>query len=329
MSFLWPSLLLLLLTLPILVILYVRLWRRRAVAQAELGAMGLVQSGTGRSLGRRRHLPFILFVIGLFFLLLGLARPESVVTLPRIEGTVILAFDISSSMSADDLDPSRMEAAKAAAITFVENQPDTIDIGVVAFSNGGVIVQPPTEQQGDVLETIDRLSPNGGTSLGQGIFTAINAIAGEALTLDENAFAEDAPTPQIGSYRSAVIVLLTDGENTSQADPLQVAQVAAEAGIRIYPIGIGSPEGAVLELDGFNVLTQLEEATLQDIAALTNGAYFNATTTESLEEIYQNIDLELTVEGEMVEVTAIFAGLGMLFLLLGGAYTMRWFGRMP
>ena len=124
-------------------------------------------------------------------------------------------------------------------------------------------------------------------------------------------------------------MLLTDGENTSQADPLRVAQIAAEAGIRVFPIGIGSPQGAVIELDGFNILTQLEEQSLQQIADLTNGEYFNATSAESLDEIYQNIDLQLTVDGEKVEVTALFAGLGMLFLLLGGAFTMRWFGRIP
>ena len=329
MTFLWPSMLLLLLTLPIMVILYLRLLQRRAAVQVELGALGLVGSRTGRSLGRRRHLPFGLFLTGLFFSLIGLARPESFVTLPRIEGTVILAFDISSSMNAADLEPTRMDAAKAAARTFVENQPESVDIGVVAFSNGGVIVQPPTDVQTDVLDTIDRLNPEGGTSLGQGIFTAINAIAGEALALDENAFADDAPPPQIGTYTSAIIVLLTDGENTSQADPLRIAQIAAEAGIRVFPIGVGSPEGAVLELDGFNVLTQLEEESLRNIAALTNGEYFGAASAESLEAIYEDINLQLTVAGEKVEVTAIFAGLGMLFLLLGGAFTMRWFGRIP
>ena len=329
MNLLWPSMFVMLLALPALVILYWRLLKRRELARAELGSLGIVQDRTGRSLGRRRHYPFILFLIGLALLLFSLSRPEMPVSLPRVEGTVILAFDVSSSMAAEDLEPSRIEAAKAAARTFVEEQPSTVQVGVVAFGNGGIIVQQPTDLTGDVLATIDRLSASGGTSLSQGIFTSINAIAGENLSLSEEDFADGAPPPQIGSYNSAVIVLLSDGEDTSQADPLQIAQIAAEAGIRVYPIGIGSPDGAVLELDGFNVVTQLNEQSLQEIAALTNGDYFHAADAAALEEIYQNIDLQLTIAGEMIEVTAIFAGLGLLFLLLGGSLTMLWFGRVP
>ncbi len=318
-----------LLLVPLSIGLYLRLLRRRRQAAADLGPLGMVQNRSGRELGQRRHIPPLLFLFGLTLLLIGLARPETIVTLPRVEGTVILAFDVSDSMTADDLEPTRIEAAKAAARVFIENQPRTIKIGVVAFSNGGLVVQPPTDDQAAVLAAIERLSPQGGTSLGQGIFTSLNAIAGKAITIDE-ALLEDSSQPvQIEDYSSAVAVLLTDGENTEPPEPLEIAQLAAEAGVRIYPVGIGSAEGAVLEIEGFSILSQLDEATLQEIASLTNGFYYHAEDVESLQEIYENIDLQLTIKGEKTEVTSIVAGISLLFFLAGGALSLLWFGRVP
>jgi len=248
-----------------------------------------------------------------------------VVDLPHVEGTVILAFDVSSSMTADDLAPTRIEAAKAAARAFVENQPQTIKIGVVAFSNGGLVVQQPTNDQAAILEAIDRLSPDGGTVLGQGIFTSLNAIAGQALAIDEVSL-EDL---QLEDYSSAVVLLLTDGEDTGGQDPLEIAQLAAEAGVRIYPIGIGTAEGTVVQLEGFNILTQLNEPALQEIASLTNGLYYQAEDEEALQEVYQNVDLQLTIEGEKSEVTSLVTGFSLLFLLVGGLLSLFWFGRAP
>lgn len=329
MSFIWPWMLSSLLLAPLFVGVYFRLVRKRQQAATGLGPLGLVQSSSGRSLGKRRHIPALFFLLGLAILLFSLARPEMYIDLPRVEGTVILAFDVSNSMKADDLEPTRMEAAKAAARTFVENQPSTILIGVVAFSNGGLVVQPPTLDQAAVLATIDRLSPQGATSLGQGIFSALNALAGEPIPIDPAALEEGAPPLDIGHYSSAVVLLLTDGEDTSSIDPLEIAQLAAEAGVRIYPVGIGSPEGAVLQIEGFNILTQLNEPALQEIASLTNGAYYQAGDEKTLQEIYKNVDLQLAISGEKMEVTAIFAGVSVLFFLVGGALSLLWFGRMP
>lgn len=329
MSFIWPLMLLSLLLVPLLVWLYFRLLRKRQQAAADLGPLGLVQNSSGRDIGVHRHVPPTFFLLGLTLLLFGLARPEMIVNLPRVKGTVVLAFDISNSMTADDLEPTRIEAAKAAARAFVENQPPTIQTGVVAFSNGGLVVQTPTDNQADVLATIDRLSPQGGTSLGQGIFTSLNAIAGKAITIDETSLEEGTQSIQIDDYSSAVIVLLTDGENTEPPDPLEIAQLAAEAGVRIYPVGIGSPEGAVVEVDGFSILTQLDETTLQQIANLTNGVYHHAEDEESLQEIYQNIDLQLTINEEKMEITSVVAGISMVLLLIGGLLSLFWFGRVP
>ncbi len=329
MSFIWPWMLLSFLFIPLAFVIYFRLLTQQRAARAALGPMGLVQSSTGRKPGRYRHFPAALFLLGLSILLIGLARPETFVKLPHVGGTVILAFDVSNSMLAEDLAPTRIEAAKSAARSFVENQPGPIEIGVVAFGSGGLVVQQPTNDQTAVLATIDRLSPQGGTSLGQGIFSALNAIAGEALAFEEFSPDDGGASLQIKDYSSAVVVLLTDGENTGPPEPMEIAQLAADAGVRIYPIGIGSAEGSVLEVDGYSILTQLNEGALLDIAALTNGAYYHAEDEQALNTIYENVDLQLTVEGEKIEVTAIFAGLGLLLLLLGGLLTLFWYGRMP
>lgn len=317
--------LLLLVLVPLFIGLYARLQRRRRLAAASLGPLGQVQSSSGAALGKKRHVPPSFFLFGLTLLIFGLARPEMLVDLPHVEGTVILAFDVSNSMIADDLEPTRIEAAKVAARTFVENQPQTIKVGVVAFSNGGLIVQQPTDDQAAILDAIDRLNPQGGTVLAQGIFTSLNAIAGKTLAIDETS----PEALQLDDYSSAVILLLTDGEDTGGQDPLEIAQVAAEAGVRIYPIGIGTTEGTVVQLEGFNILTQLNEPVLQEIASLTNGQYYRAEDEESLQEIYQNVDLQLTIEGEKSEVTAIVSGLSLLLLLIGGGLSLIWFGRAP
>jgi Ca-activated chloride channel family protein len=210
----------------------------------------------------------------------------------------------------------------------VEAQPSTVQVGVVAFSRGGLVVQPPTDDQAAVLAAIDRLSPEGATSLAQGMLSALNAIAGEPISIDPADL--EAGTPiDVGSYPSAVVLLLTDGENTTPLDPLVIAQLAAEAGVRVYPVGIGSLEGTVLQIDGYSVLSRLDETALQQIASLTNGAYYYAGDAASLQEVYQNVDLQLTISGEKMEVTALFAGAGLLLLLVGGLLSLLWFGRMP
>lgn len=334
MTFLWPFLLPALLLVPLALWRYRRLFQQRQRNTAALGSLGQLSQQTGRPLGWRRHLPFALFLSAFALLLLGLARPQMPVSLPRLEGTVILAFDVSNSMIAEDLEPTRIDAAKVAARAFVEQQPATIQIGVVAFGNGGLVAQTPTNDQIDVLAAIERLTPQGGTSLGQGIFSSLVAVAGDTLPIDESAFDPEsfdqgAPPLQIGSFPSAVVLLLTDGENTAPPDPLTIAQAAAEAQIRIYPIGIGSQEGAVIDVEGFNILTQLNEGALEEIAALTNGTYYHAADADQLREIYETIDLQLTVRGEEMEITALLAIAAFLLALTGGVLSMLWFGRVP
>jgi len=331
MSFLWPVMLFSLLLVPMCGLLYWRLQRRRQRYAARLGMLGIVRDQTAKPSGWIRHLPVILYLIGLALLAVAVARPQMVVSLPRIEGTVMLAFDVSASMAAQDMQPNRMEAAKAAAKNFIERQPNHIKIGVVAFSDGGLVVQTPTDDRTALAETIDRFIPQSGTSLGQGILVALNASLADPdpdPNTNPDGLALPEPVPQ-GTFVPVVIVLMSDGENTESPDPLDAAQVAIEHGVRIYTVGIGSSAGTTLEIDGFNVFTQLNDDLMRQIAQTTEGEYFNASNAEDLQAVYKNLDLQFTVKPEKTEITALVAGLSFLVFLAGGGIALVWFGRLP
>jgi Ca-activated chloride channel family protein len=335
MSFVWPTLLISLLFIPALLWMYFRMQRRRRNYAAKLGSLGLVRDSSGRNPGARQHVPSMMFLGGIAVLLVSMARPQATVSLPRLEGTVLLTFDISGSMAADDLKPTRMEAAKAAASQFVKNQPPGVLVGVVAFSDGGIAVQPPSSNREETLDTISRLVPRRGTSLANGILVALNTIAvneGDPPILKSNggnnAAQEAIPQPQ-GWYPSAMIVLLSDGENNEDPDPLMAADLAADLGVRVYTVGIGSPEGSTLEIEGFTVHSQLDEGMLRAISDDSGGVYYNAANEEDLFRIYDDLKPKLTIKTEQMEVTSLFAALGMLVLLIGGALSMLWFGRVP
>jgi len=335
MSFIWPETLILLLLIPPCVVLYLRLQRRRRRFAANYGSLGLTPEAAGHRLGLRRHIPPALFLVGLTILMFALARPQAVVSLPRLEGTLILAFDVSGSMSADDMKPTRMEAAKAAARDFVQRQPPGVQIGVVAFSDSGFEVQAPTNDQEASLASINRLTPARGTSLANGIFVSLDAIAvsaGQAPLFTDSLTPTLAPTPTPvpkGTFTSAAIVLITDGENTVSPDPLAAAQTAADRGVRIHTVGIGDAAGTLLHVNGFTVHTQLDEPMLQQISQLTDGVYYNAESEQDLLAIYENLYPQLAIKPEKMEVTSIFAGASILVLLIGGAFSLVWFSRLP
>ena len=335
MTFIWPVMLYSLILIPLFIALYLSLQRRRKRIAANYQTLSTAPEIAKRDPGFRRHIPPILFLFSLAILSVALARPQTEVSLPHIEGTVILAFDVSGSMAADDLKPTRMEAAKAAAKSFVEHQPSTVRIGVVAFSDSGLSVQTPTNDQDAILMAINRLAPERGTSLASGIVTAlaaINAGAGQPSETYTNLTPvptlTPTPVPQ-GTYTPAAIVLLTDGENNENPDPLAAAQTAANRGVRIYTVGIGSPAGTNLHINGFIVHTQLDEAMLQQISQITGGTYYNAQSEQDLFKIYNNLNPQLVVTPEVTEVTSIFAGASILLMMIGGMFSLLWFSRLP
>lgn len=336
MSFLWPPMLLSLALIPPGVLLYGAVGRRRRRLAAAHGGLGLAVAEPGPRAGFRRRVPAALFLAGFAVMAVALARPQGVLSLPREEGTVILAFDVSGSMAATDLSPTRLDAARTAARDFVERQPPSVLIGVVAFSDSGLTVQAPTNDPAPVLAAIDRLAPERGTSLATGIRASLNAIAAAAAgpSVDYYSNRSPAPTPEPtpvppGTHAPAVIVLLTDGENTVAPDPADAAQAAADRGVRIYAVGLGSPGGTTLDLGGFKVHTQLDDATLRQVARVTGGAYFGASDEQSLRSVYDNMDTQLVVRPEAIEITSIFAGASILILTVGGLLALLWMGRLP
>lgn len=336
MSFIWPVMLWGLLAIPFLVLLYLLMQQRRRQFARAYGSFGSTQGTDDRST-RCRHLPAILFLTGIFVLFLSLGRPQMVMSLPRTEGIVILAFDVSGSMSATDFDPTRMEAAKEVGREFVMRQPATVQVGIVSFSDNGFSVQLPTNDRDAILASIDRLKPERGTSIANGIVISLNTIANvtgdEPIIGVDDSSQQDAPifppAPVSAMNDSAVIVLLTDGENNMEPDPLRAAQIAAERGIRIHTIGVGSSEGMTLEVNGFTVFTQLDEATLKQISEITDGTYYNAQTQDDLQTIYENIDPQLVIKAEKTEVTAVFAGISIIILLIAGMISLLWFSHVP
>ncbi|MGA3029674.1 MAG: VWA domain-containing protein [Candidatus Limnocylindrales bacterium] len=338
MSFIWPFMLLTLALIPLGVALYYLIERGRRRRLAAYGGSLVAQETTHRTTGLRGRVPPALLVCGLIVMSVAMARPQAVISLPRQEGTVILAFDVSGSMAATDLKPTRMDAAKAAAKDFVSKQPSSVTIGVVAFSDGGISVQTPTNDQATVLAAIDRLAPQHGTSLGQGILASLDAIAvAEAGPYANNYYSNVSPAPTAaptptpvpsGTHAPAVIVLLSDGENNENPDPQAAAQTAADRGVRIYTVGIGSPSGTTVTIDGFQLHTQLDQATLQGISQTTGGTYYAAADEQQLFSVYDNLDTQLVVQPQLTEITSVLAGLSLV-LLIGGALTsLLWLGRL-
>jgi Ca-activated chloride channel family protein len=320
---------------PLGILLYRALERRRRRAMVK-GGLGLGLTTIRRPRGVRARIPAVLFVAGLTLLMVALARPQAAVNLPREEGTVILAFDVSGSMAADDLKPTRLDAAKAASVAFVQRQPAGVVIGVVAFSDAGLSVQAPTSDQATVLAAIKRLTPERGTSLGQGILAALTTIAIAENGATTDYYSNRSPDPTAspapvapGSHTSAVIVLLTDGENTQPPDPVAAAQTAADRGVRVYTVGIGSTTGTTLDISGFKVHTQLDTSTLQQISEITGGTYYAAEDEQGLNKVYDDLDTRLVVKPQMIEVTALFAGASVLLLTVGGLCSLAWLGRLP
>lgn len=331
MSLGWPWMLVGLAAVPLMVVWYRRLLRARAARRAELAALGLVAPDTVVR-GWRRHVPPVLILTSLVLLLAALARPEATVPSPRREGTVILAFDVSGSMAAKDAAnvgaPSRLAAAQSAAREFVQRQPATVRLGVVAFSGSGLVTQEATADRASVLAAIDRLTASGGTALGRGLQTSLSAIVGKTVLVDAPSNSVEPQSQDLGYHGSAAVILLSDGENTVDPNPIDVAELASSAGVRVYPIGLGRPEGTVLEIDGFQVATALDEPMLREIAARTDGRYFAAADERALAAVYESIELTWTASPEHIELTGVFAAAAAFLLLLGVGLSFAWFGRV-
>jgi len=305
-----------------LVLAYRMLHRNRA---RTLAAAGLGGAAPGRSRWRQ-HVPPVLFLAALTLLLVAVARPQATLAIPRAAGTVILAFDVSNSMTATDTAPSRLAAAQAAATDFIRAQPDTVDIGVVAFDQGALATRAPTKNHDDAAAAIKRLHAAGGTSLGQAILASLTAIVGRQVALPDPD--STAPPANLGYWGSATIVLLSDGEDTGGPDAVAAAELAAGAGVHVDTLGFGTVDGTTITVDGYQVATALNEDLLTQIAQTTAGSYHRAGDAQALDTVYRSLDLRITAKPEFVELTGAAAAIAVLLLTIGGLLMINWFGRI-
>jgi Ca-activated chloride channel family protein len=342
MSFLWPTSLFFLIAVPVLLGLYIWSQRRRRKYALRYASLSLVKEALGRGPGIRRHIPPALYLLSVAFMLFALARPITVVKVPSQEGTVILAIDVSMSMRATDIKPDRITAAKEAAKAFVEKQGDSVKIGVVSFASDASIVQAPTLDHDLVLAAIDRLRLQRATAIGRAVLTSLDAIwedegsegdqPSAVLTQpqDPNAPQTPAKTAVPGAAKaSASIILLTDGQNNQFPPPLAIIDQAISRGIRVYTVGVGTPAGAVLSLEGRSIRTALDESTLKQIAEDTDAQYFLATSDADLKKVYENLSTELVLRTQKTEVTALFTLVAAVFSIVASALSLLWFNRLP
>ncbi|HEX6005768.1 MAG TPA: VWA domain-containing protein [Burkholderiales bacterium] len=339
-SVLWPRMLWLLALLPLLIVGYLWLVRRQRRIEARLAALThLNMTATGGALAR--HGAPLLFLVGLCALFASVSRPQAVVVLPSMQKNVILAIDTSGSMRATDVKPNRLGAAQAAARTFIENQPQHSRIGIVSIAGNAAVVQSPTDNRGDLMKAIERLQLQPGTALGSGIYVALAALlpdAGidvESLTMGRtqrpwfNSGAPEQKSVPPGSNRSVAIVLLSDGQNTHGPDPAKAAKLAAQHGVRIYTVGIGTPEGTTLGFSGWSMRVRLDEQTLKNVAATTYGEYYAASSARQLKTIYERLSARMVVErGRTIEVTALLIGVGALLLAISALTSILRFNRV-
>lgn len=362
MTFIWPEALWLLLLVPVLAGLYVWVLKRRKRAVVRYANLALVKAAIGSGAGWRRHVPPALMLVAIAVLIVAVARPAAVVTLASSRATVILAMDVSGSMQADDVKPSRLQAAQAAAKKFIGEQPSNVAIGIVAFAGIALLAQAPTIDRDALYAAIDNFELRRGTAVGSGLLTSMRTIFpdinqyygipaanadpfdrrfGRSLfggngAIDSQSQAGDPTDPnkpqhvpvQPGSYPNAVIILLTDGATTTGPDPIAVGQIAADWGVRVFTVGFGSPNGAVVDFAGRSMRAALDAPTLQEIARKTDGEYFAAASADDLTRVYNSLSTKLVGEKKLTEIAFIFAGIGALLAMLAGALSLWWFGRL-
>jgi Ca-activated chloride channel family protein len=342
MSFQWLEMLWLLLLVPVLVALYIWLLHRRKKNTVRFASVALVKQAMGKGPGWRRHVPPVLLLLAVSVLLLASARPMAVLKLPSQQETIILAMDVSGSMRAADVQPNRLVASQEAAKAFVAGLPRSVRIGVVSFAGTAAVVQAPTFSREDVVAAIDRFQLQRGTAIGSGIVLSLATLfPDDGIDLSQITGARSMPPApgekkekkefkpvEPGSYNSAAIILLTDGQRTTGPDPMEAAKMAAERGVRIYTVGIGTKNGEIIGFEGWSMRVRLDEETLKNIALLTRAEYFYAGTAADLKKVYEGLSSKLVVEKKETEITALFAAVGALLAVVAACLSVWWFGRV-
>jgi len=347
MKFLWPEVLWLLAAVPLVALGYLAILRRKRKAAVRYAGLSIFREAMGAGAGFRRHVPPVLMMLALAVLIVAAARPVGLVSLPSQNETVILAMDVSGSMRATDVQPNRLVAAQNAAKAFIESQPRGVRIGIVSFAATASVVQPPTSNREELIAAIDRFQLQSGTALGSSIVVSLATLfpdAGidvSALIYGEEMKSRPLPSgrerstePEAakpvppGSNASAVIVLLTDGARTSGPDTLEMARLAADRGVRVFTVGIGTKEGETIGFDGWSMRVRLDEETLRRVAEITQGQYFHAATAADLKKVYAALDSRFSMEKKQTEITALFAAAAATLVVIGALLSLYWFNRI-
>jgi len=319
-TFTWPIVLLGLAALPVLVVLYLVAERRRVRSQAAFGNPALIPNVVERSPGRLRYLPLLVLLLALAVMIVGVARPHATVSVPREEATVILAMDVSRSMTADDVQPTRLDAARGAAHAFLAEVPEKFRVGVVTFATRAVVGVPPTEDRALVAASLDTLTPGEGTAIGDAVALS--------LELGERERAED------GTLPPRTIVLLSDGKRDGgSVEPADAAAEARKQGVLVHTVLVGTPDGVIEEMlpGGFRRLTRVpaDPETLSQLATTTGGNFFTAFDAEGLRLVYEDLGSRLGERKEQREITDIVAAGAAALLLVGGTLSAFLFRRVP
>ena len=346
-TFMWPQFLWLLLAIPLLVLVYIWLLRRKKKLALRYASLSIVKEALGAGMHWRRHVPPVLFLLAISAMLVAAARPFAVISLPSTQETIILAMDVSGSMRATDVKPNRLVASQEAAKAFLKDLPRSIRVGVVAFAGTASVVQPPTLSREDLVAAIDKFQLQRATAIGSAIVVSLTEIfpdegidltaltygngRARGISIDQvqpkNPKKEFVPVAP-GSYNSAAIILLTDGQRTTGVDTLEAAKMAADRGVRIYTVGVGTVEGETIGFEGWSMRVRLDEPTLKSVALQTQAEYFYAGTAENLKKVYEKLSSRLTVEKKETEISGLLALVASIMAIASAALSLLWFNRI-
>jgi Ca-activated chloride channel family protein len=348
-TFIWPQFLWLLLALPLLVLIYWWLLRRRRHAALRYASLAIVREAMGKGPGWRRHVPPLLLLLAFAAMLLASARPMASIVLPSQEQTIILAMDVSGSMRAEDVQPNRLVASQNAAKAFLAELPRHVKVGIVAFAGTAQVVQPITLSREDLVAAIDKFQLQRATAIGSAIVVSLSELfpeqrinlgdmtysrnsdpfAPQGRSLDQPKADETPFTPVApGSYTSAAVILLTDGQRTTGVETAEAAQMAADRGVRVYTVGVGTVDGEIIGFEGWSMRVRLDEESLKEVASTTQGEYFYAGTAENLKQVYESLSTRLTVEKKETEIAGLLALLASLLVMVSAGLSLLWFNRV-
>ncbi|HYF42745.1 MAG TPA: VWA domain-containing protein [Ramlibacter sp.] len=345
MHFLWPQYLWLMAALPLLILLYVWLLRRKKKMAVRYASLSIVKEAMGPGQTIRRHIPPALFLLAMAAMLVAAARPVAVISLPSTQQTIILAMDVSGSMRATDVQPNRLEAAQAAAKSFLKELPRHVKVGIVAFAGSAQVAQLPTVNREDLVTAIDRFQLQRATATGNAIVISLATLfpdqgielaalqggrdrqRGFAIDAEKKEKKEFTPVAP-GSYSSAAIIMLTDGQRTTGVDPIEAAKMAADRGVRVYTVGIGTVDGETIGFEGWSMRVRLDEEALKAVANKTAAEYFYAGTADDLKKVYDTLSSKLTVEKKETEISGLLALAAAFLSLLSAGLSILWFNRI-